>query len=631
MELKKMEGIKILHNELDNKGIRRRNVLKALGIGSVGVALSTMLGPEAILAKEVEEQAITIVDTQKELVSMMKKDIYNGKIVYVKGYKTPNDGGDKLMRYVSNSHLADNKGTVIAPLFAEGRWHIIHNGIGDFRWFGIFNDKVPADNALDELIKDRTIRKIQAHTDLLFVKRHKYERSDLKVDFMNYKVSTIGMEDATPNDPFAALLYFEGKVIGELQSVILTETLADGTDIFEVSDASKFVVGEWYIVKSDIAPIPSNLEEDYRPRQNTEREIEKMLSVTQIVDSTHVRFNYHNGWAIAAGRKLTYIKVKPVRHVHINNMHFEGNGHSDISGCSPVAYQYAVDCNNNGIHATKTFWPMIMRRYCYKYVIQNCTLINPEEIRTGGTGYLTQQIFCVYAHVKDCLASNARHLNDFTGSAYGLVENCHMDGDDNGAFVTHGQYEHDLVYVGNSGIMSFANSGVQWGERAKRITVKKHLCTRFIAARKVSDLTIEDVHVYEKAGLANSGSMWLNVDGLTVRNCSCDTMICLTQIEPIISSKTNLIDQCSFKMVKGYFIGRDMQKLYAPNRTEDVSVKEDITFSNCKFIDVDNNYFSNARKVIFNHCEFLGVTTHTGSSLRIEAQNLFINNCIINV
>ncbi len=51
----------------------------------------------------------------------------------------------------------------------------------------------------------------------------------------------------------------------------------------------------------------------------------------------------------------------------------------------------------------------------------------------------------------DCHTTNARHLNDWTASSYGLVENCHGDGDDQGPFVTHGQYEHDLTYVGNSG------------------------------------------------------------------------------------------------------------------------------------------------------------------------------------
>lgn len=113
----------------------------------------------------------------------------------------------------------------------------------------------------------------------------------------------------------------------------------------------------------------------------------------------------------------------------------------------------------------------------------------------GGTGYLTQQIHCLYGKVRDCTTSNARHLNDFTGSAYCMVENCHGDGDFHGAYVTHGQFEHDLTYVGNSGLLSFANSGPTWGSSAKRITVVRHTGFWGIGFAKVSDLTLQDVAV----------------------------------------------------------------------------------------------------------------------------------------
>lgn len=111
---------------------------------------------------------------------------------------------------------------------------------------------------------------------------------------------------------------------------------------------------------------------------------------------------------------------------------------------------------------------MILRQHCTQYVTQRCSLLNPTEVVVGGTGYLTQQICCLYGRVQDCTCSNARHLNDFTQSAYCMVDNCHADGDHHGAFVTHGQYEHDLTYLGCSGLLSFANSGPSWGSCAKR-------------------------------------------------------------------------------------------------------------------------------------------------------------------
>ena len=77
--------------------------------------------------------------------------------------------------------------------------------------------------------------------------------------------------------------------------------------------------------------------------------------------------------------------------------------------------------------------PVLLRRHNTEYVTERCSLANPIEVVVGGTGYLTQQIHCLYGKVRDCTTSNARHLNDFTGSAYCMVENCHGDGDFHGA------------------------------------------------------------------------------------------------------------------------------------------------------------------------------------------------------
>lgn len=76
-----------------------------------------------------------------------------------------------------------------------------------------------------------------------------------------------------------------------------------------------------------------------------------------------------------------------------------------------------------------------------------------------------------------------------------MVDNCHADGDHHGAFVTHGQYEHDLTYLGCSGLLSFANSGPTWGSCAKRITVERHVGCWSIGFAKISDLTLRDVTV----------------------------------------------------------------------------------------------------------------------------------------
>ena len=88
-----------------------------------------------------------------------------------------------------------------------------------------------------------------------------------------------------------------------------------------------------------------------------------------------------------------------------------------------------------------------------------------------------------------------------------------------GPYVTHGQFEHDLTYIGNSGLLSFANSGITWGSAAKNITVKKHIGTRVIAENRITNLTLEDIHTFYQDGISNAGSIWANVDGLVMRNC----------------------------------------------------------------------------------------------------------------
>ena len=100
------------------------------------------------------------------------------------------------------------------------------------------------------------------------------------------------------------------------------------------------------------------------------------------------------------------------------------------------------------------------------------------------------------------------------------MENCHGDGDFHGAYVTHGQFEHDLTYVGNSGLLSFANSGPTWGSCAKRITVVRHVGCWAIGFAKISDLTLQDVAMEQTEKYPECGTFLMNVDGLQMRGCT---------------------------------------------------------------------------------------------------------------
>ncbi|GIP29792.1 hypothetical protein J23TS9_49220 [Paenibacillus sp. J23TS9] len=506
-----------------------------------------------------------------------------GAAVWVGGYYKEGDPGAKMMRWDGQSTAADNGGTVHAPADGGiGRWIMVHNGVGDYRYFGIFDADRPADEALEAWIADPSVYRVEASSDLRFNKRHRLHRSHIELDFNGFSVYTDGIEEGPPNDPFAAVFQFRGRPSGEEQIVILTEDAAEMSEVYEVEDSSVFAIGEWWTAQVSKA----------EGGGSTERELDKLIRVTEIMDAKHVRFNYKNGWLIRKGRSITYRKIAPVVRAHVKNMVFHGAGVTDMTGSHPLVYEYAVECNVSAIEAFRTFWPVIMRRHCTHFVTERCRLTNPTEVVIGGTGYMTQQIYCLYGHVRDCHTSNARHLNDFTGSAYCQVENCHGDGDEHGTFVTHGQYDHDLVFTGNSGLLSFGNSGPIWGESAKRITVKKHVGSRFISFRKVTDITLEDVHIFEQKGIPDSGSIWVNTDGVQMKNCTAENTLAFFQAASR-SGRPNVVENCTFKLVKGQSLNRE-------------PVLQDIFFHNCDFHGLDDLRWSAAGGLYFRDCRLYG-------------------------
>lgn len=599
------------------EAISRRKMLRVLGLGGAMLAGSALLSNFSFAATEGQAEGkgsaspdtMLRVSSVDELLALPNGRLKDGTLAFVGGYRTAGDGGAKLMRWAAGSAKADNGGTVHRPPGADGCWEIVHDGVGDFRWFGIFGPAPNADDALDALVNDPSIHRVEAHTDLNFVRRHTFRRSGIELDFGGHLVTTDGIELNSRDNPFGAVLFFQGTAAGPSQTVTLGSDIPEGSDILAVSDASAFQVEDWWIAK-----VNNN------PGGGAQRELDYLLKVTEIVSANRVRVNYKLGWTLAAGRTITYTKMNPVFRCNVRNMRFAGvpvpptTSTSvrpfetwDQIGSNPVAYEFAVECDVSGIRATKVFWPVIQRRYNSHYITERCELINPEERDWGGTGYLTQQINVLYAHVRDCNTSNARHLNDFTCAAYSMVENCHGDGDDYGPFVTHGQYEHDLVYIGNSGLMSFANSGTTWGDSAKRITVKKHIASRIVAHKMLTDLTLEDCHAVYKDGLSNSGSIWANADGLQMRGCTAERMLTLSRSSSR-SKRRNVIDGCSFGMLSGYEIARPVRSAAVGN----LPVNDDVMFTGCVFNNVEDVNIGSINRLTLINTWFKGASPATG-------------------
>lgn len=507
----------------------RRGMIVGLGavvLGGAGALGAVSPADAAVAAKNDSSGSLRQARTVRDLAGIKAPD---GELVAVAGYSTPGDAGDLVYRGASRFTGKPNGGTVIAGKNGTV-WLLQHAGTVDFRQFGVFGPDKNADDALDAMVADPAVSRIEAHTDLNFVRRHVFTRSGLDLDFGGHLMTAEGIEANSTDNPFGAVLFFTGVVSKDAQVATLTETIPDLGDIFQVADASWFAVDSWYA--ADVNALSGRWE----------KELQKLVQVTQIVDATHIRVNYKNGWPLKAGRTITWTRVEPVQNIRISNLVFRGKGTDPITGAHPIAFEYAVRCDVEKVVGSLTFWPLIMRRWNTFYSTIECTLSNPTSVTYGGAGYLTQQIYCLYGYVANCHTSNARHLNDFTASAYSMVENCHGDGDDEGPFVTHGQYEHDLTYTGNSGLMTFANSGAAWGSAAKRITVRKHVCSWFVARVRITDLTLEDVKVIGKPSLAGSGMLWINADGAQLTGCTADSTLVISQSSSASSRPTVIRD-----------------------------------------------------------------------------------------
>ncbi|MFJ6573165.1 peptidase C14 [Streptomyces sp. NPDC091292] len=526
----------------------RRNLLRASGVAGLALAsTAAAAGPSwaastSASAKSGAPDDVLSVATVADLRAVDPKSLDTDTLAVTAGYHTSGDGGAFTARWDARSTAPHNGGTVIAPTgkhaSGKGRWLQLHSGTVDFRTFGHFDAEQPADDALDAMVTDPAVHRVEAHTDLLFRKRHLWNRSGIELDFGGHTMHTDGIEKNTHDNPFGAVLSFRGTPTDTTHTHKLGAAMPDLSDLFEVGDSGVFKTGQWWAVETDA------LAGKY------EKEIQRLVQVTDVVDGTRIRVNYQIGWDLAAGRTLTWTRVEPVERAHVRNLVFEGAGDDQYTGSHPVSYEYAVRCDVSGIEATGTFWPVVMRRWCTYFRTDRCSLANPKSVTYGGAGYLTQQIYCLYGHVEDCHTSNARHLNDFTASAYCYVTNCHGDGDDQGPFVTHGQFEHDLVYTGNSGLMTFANSGAAWGGAAKRITVRRHSCSWFVARVKVTDLTLEDVTVIGKKSLDGSGMLWVNADGVQLRGCTATGPLIVSQASKR-SARPNVIADSAFSFAPG--------------------------------------------------------------------------------
>lgn len=598
------------HTSPENKpNTERRKLLKMMAVAGGTLAAAGFVSPLKAVAATGRHNVLN-VSTVAELDKL--EALVDGDLVFVGGYYKAGDGGAKTLRWSASSTKAANGGTVHGYAGSSaGRFELVHDGRVDFRVFGIFDETTPADAAFDAFAADPSVSVIEAYSALNFQKRHTVTRSNLTLDFRGYDVYTDGIEPAADaeNLEHCPLFLFTGEIEGTASSVTLTSPMDAYTDVYQVPSGFSGQVGDWYLIDSDTNP------EMAAEGRTSAIELQRLAMVTMAVSGKYC-FNHRPGYPLARGRSLTYRKVRPIENITVRNMKFHGKpGATGTDGVHPLAFLYAVNCNVFGLDGQYSFAALIFRRYNTTYITENCSLVVDKSIvSAGGRGYLTQQMFCNYGTVRNCRLAFGRHLNDFTCSSYMLVENCHSNYDYNGGFVTHGQYEHDLTYIGNSGLMSFANSKKPWAASAKNITVKRHTGCNLNAGdgysvNRVSNLTVEDCAIFTD-GVSDlggnsriNGTIALNCDGLSVKNCSASNMLYLLGVSQN-GTRPNCIEDSTFSL--SYTESGTQQRPYFGSLDRSVRISQPVTFRGCTFTSASGKHFDFNAPVRFEHCTFEG-------------------------
>lgn len=396
--------------------------------------------------------------------------------------------------------------------------------------FKVFGGKCngidPDDEALDLAIESLKPHQVLSFSGmgvgngegLVLTTNHIYKKSNVVIDFANCDVYWKAIEGHVPdrsgnfvsNPRSPGCICFRGELTGEDYTHTLTQDLPEFSDIFPTSgNAANFKRGDWWVVTTDAAPgAPSGKEINYL-----------IESQGGYGNPNDVRMNYITGWDIGSGRVITYKKANPVKNIQLLNVgkfHWQqtitdgsGSGDAFVSqqSCSLFSFEVARDYKITGVTGLDMPYCVIFEQWVSGGVVKKCDTDNPTLNRSD---QIVSRNGALYCHAQVLQNKSGRHAIDHTSAAYCTVTNAGETGSKQGAFTTHGSFEHDLVFKNTTGVFSTANSGAEFGESSKRITLKNHIGTHLIASAKVSDLTVVDSSFDEFAKV--------NADGLTFRN-----------------------------------------------------------------------------------------------------------------
>lgn len=428
-------------------------------------------------------------------------------------YADIKSGKSRFFRSVNASEVADNGGTFILTS-GGAAWQA--DDIYDVT-LEDFGARPGEDNtdAFRRAVNSPARRITTRLTELILTDNSVFTRGNVEIDMPDTIILWNAETGHTPdragsssptNYRFPGVIAFRGSVGDVIDTFTLTNSISKGDSTYWCTNNELFTERQWVIMSSDVGS------------GTIGREINVM---TQVQGSggavTKVRVDYKTGWPLAVGRQLTYREVTPLENIKV---HFKGvkwnQEITDASGsgdefvspqsCALLSLEYVAGadiCLGDGEGHP---YPMMVTQMV-RWVKMHDTRTNLP--RFPGSDHVVQFNNAYECHVKRLKNISGRHVVDFSGASYCSVKDCGETGSRNGAFTTHGIFEHNISYHNNYGLLSFANSGDYYGSSADMITVTHHFGDYLIATAKVTNLNIDHA-VFTKGARVNNDANTLN-------------------------------------------------------------------------------------------------------------------------
>lgn len=360
--------------------------------------------------------------------------------------------------------------------------------------------------------------------------------SNCEIDLRKQKILWRGdrKTDGTQGAQYSwnwGVLSFKGEVLSTV-SATLSATLAEGSNTLNLPGHGLAVGDHVFIKIADPSAGGSTLLKF--------KLLSRHCKVVGIAGND-VTFDYRTAFVMPSGSPVTVSKLRPMLGVTVKNPNIEdvsaypyGGATTDDQkwkGASGIVFEYAAFCHSFGGKFKGIPKVSMEGQACYGCSFGNSELDTPKETVSGG--YLAKFEDSLYCYSSGLQADNERHVIDFTASSNCVVERSGSWKTANASFVTHGTYEHDITWRDCWGYMSMAGSGVDFGQKNRRMKVERHNGSNLnisSTGQSVYDSVFEDCEF--------TSVSYLNLDGNTYDRCKFRNLTTLQQNGAFSGNKT---------------------------------------------------------------------------------------------